>query len=226
MERLPPELCLRVLQLIPCLPTLGQFILSQKYVLRVFSCYRLIILTSVISAQFGRNARDAVFLATGQVSGATCEESRLAVVQQLHAFSWARHKLGSSSLCKLAHIGDVVASLSAIFTDTMAVEFWLQAVGGDPPSVFRNADQGFKRALYRYSVLCELYAEFSPASRRFFWASSLDRKPFAEFYRPLTRREVLEMAFLEFCFFPRFMVDVCGECQRGVCTGAFDPRFC
>lgn len=226
MERLPPELCLRVLESISSIPTLGRFILSQQYVFRVFLRYRLIVLASVITAQFSGNARDAVFLATGQASGATCEDTRLAAVQCLNAFSWTRHQLDSCSLRKLSHIGNVVDSLSVLFTDTMAAEFWLQAVGTDPPSVFDNAEQVFKRALFRYWVLCELYAEFSPARRCFFWASSLDRRPFEEFYRPLSRREVLEMAFLEFCFFPRFMRDVCGECKSGVCSGRFEPGFC
>lgn len=225
MDRLPPELCLRVLELISSIPTLGQFILSQQYVFRVFSRYRPIVLASVITAQFSDNVRDAVFLATGQASGATCEGTRLAAVQHLHEFSWTRHQLDSLSLRKLAHIGNVVDSLSVVFTDTMATEFWLQAVGGEPPRAFHNAEECFKRALYRYWVLCELYAEFSPARRCFFWASSLDRRPFEEFYHPLSRREVLEVAFFEFCFFPRFMKDVCGECKRGVCNGRFEPGF-
>lgn len=221
MERLPPELCLRVMGMIGCLATLGNFIRSQQHVFQVFSTYRAAVLRTVIKNQFGENAKVAIFLATAQASGATSEEERVRTIKLLHRFKWTSHHLDYTSLRKLADIGLVVDKLTSLFIDTMAAELWMKWVKSTPPSTFPNAKVRMRRVIYRYWILCEVFSQFSPAHRYFFWASSLDRSTFAEFYRPLHTRDALEIAFFEFCFFPRYMMDVCRDCRGGTCDGTF-----
>lgn len=227
MDSLPPELCLQVMEIIPNLQTLGHFILSQKLVFRVFSTRRVIVLRSVIKNQFGVNARDALFLASGQASGATSEATRLQTIRHLHKSPWTKQDLNTTTLSRLVDVGHTVDTLSAIFATTMASEFWVKTVDDHPPRSFHNAELGMKRTLYRYWILCEVYANFCPSRRSFFWAGSLDRSPFEEFYRPFSIRELLEMAFFEFCFFPRYMMSVCEECKGGICDGtSYTPSSC
>lgn len=207
------------MEVIPNLLTLGNFIFSTKLVFRVFSSNRARVLRSVIKNQFGTNARDALFLASGQASGATSEATRLQTIQHMHRLSWTEQDLDSKTLCRLIEVGRAVDDLSSIFADTMASEFWVKAVDDKPPSSFHNAELGMRRTLYRYWILCEVYSNFSPSRQCFFWSSRLDRSPFEEFYRPLSTRELLEMAFFEFCFFPHYMKDVCVECKGETCDG-------
>lgn len=205
--------------MIPSLQALGNFILSQHHIFRVFSKYRAAVLIRVIGNQFTGNANDAVFLATGQALGATIEEARVDVVQRFRRFSWSCHDLDSGTLKKLSQIGKVVDELTAVFVDDMAEELWAEAVPSKPPKSFRNAGIAMRRAIYRYWVLIQVYSEFAPSRPDFFWSSSLDEKPFHEFYRSIPVRELLQTAFFEFCFFPRFMKNVCGECKEGTCDG-------
>lgn len=224
MEEIPPELCLRVMELIPCLTTLRNFIISQQRVFRIFSTYQVTVLKSVIRNQFGENAKEVVFLATytNRVSGATSVETRVNTIMRLHRFTWVDQQLNSNILRNLTEIGLVVDKLTVIFT-SMAAELWKKAVHSTPPSSFPHAESRMRRAIYHYWILCRVYSEFVPARRHFFWASSLnpDRRTFEEFYRPFTIRQLLGMAFFEYCFFPRFMVDVCMDCTEGTCDGTY-----
>lgn len=226
MEKLPPELCLRVMELIPCLQALGNFILSHHQLFRVFSNYRGAILTTVIGNQFAGNANDAVFLATGQALGAISEDARVDVVKRLRRFAWAHHHLDSGSLKKLSQIGQIVDELTAVFTDRMAAELWAQAAHNKPPKFhcnrlksMVNAEIRMRKVLYQYWILSELYSQFVSPRICFFRGSSLDRGPFEEFYRLFSKRELFHIAFFEFCFFPHFMKYVCGECKDGTCDG-------
>lgn len=224
MERIPPELFLRVMGLIPCLTTLRNFIISQKRVFRVFSTYQATVLKSVIRNQFGENAKKVVFLATydDQVSGATSVETRLNTIIRLHQFTWIDQQLNSNILRNLTKIGLVVDKLTAIFT-SMAPELWKKAENSTPPSSFPHAESRMRRAIYHYWILCRVYSEFVPAQRHYFWARSLnpDQRTFEEFYRPFTNRQLFEMAFFEYSFFPQFMIDVCRDCMRGTCDGMY-----
>lgn len=217
MDSLPPELCLQVMCMIQSLPTLGNFILSQRYLFHIFTTYRPVVLRSVITNQFGSHAKEAIFLATSQVSGLTSERERADAMKRFHQFAWKSHPLDSSSLSKLSGVARVVGRLVSVFTSDLAAGLWTNAVQSPPPNSFPNAARRMRSTIYRYWILCEVFSNFAPSRRHFFWASSLERSTFDEFYRPLHMRDLLQMAFFEFCFFPRFMLDVCAECLRGRC---------
>lgn len=217
-EKLPPELCLGVIDMIPCLSTLGNFVLSQHHIFRVFSTYRAAVLATVIRNQFAGNANNAVFLATGQAPGATSKEARVDVVQRFRRFSWSCHDLDSGTLKRLSQIG-LVNELTAVFVDHMAEELWAEDVPSKSPKSFTNAGIAMRRVIYRYWVLTQVYSEFAPSRRFSFWPSSLDETSFREFDQSIPVRELLQTAFFEFSFFSRFMKDVCGECKEGTCDG-------
>lgn len=205
------------MSIIQSLPTLGNFILSQRYLFRIFTAYRAVVLRSVVANQFGSHAKEAIFLATSQASDLTSESERVDAMKRLHQFTWTNHPLDSPSLNKLSNVAHVVGKLVSVFTGDLAAGLWTNTVQSPPPTSFPNAARRMRTTIYRYWILCQVFSNFAPSRRHFFWASSLELSTFEEFYRPLHTRDLLQMAFFEFCFFPRFMLEVCGECLRGRC---------
>lgn len=199
------------------LPTLGNLICSQQHLFRVFTTHRAAVLRSVITNQFGSHAKYAIFLATSQASGLTSERERVDAMKRLRQFTWTSHPLDNASLSKLSIVSHAVDNLVSIFTNDLAADLWINTVHSPPPSSFPQAARRMRTTIYRYWILCQVFSSFSPSRRHFFWASSLERSTFDEFYLPLDTRDLLQMAFFEFCFFPKFMRDVCGQCMRGGC---------
>lgn len=222
MKNLPPEICLLVMEAIPCLSTLGNLILSLKPFFMVFYTYRSRIIVSVVRNQFGCAAKEALFLATGRALEATSEELRVEKVKSFHYFLWTDHHIDCSVLSKLLEIGQVVESLTSIFIKHMAPRLWVKAIGSKPPKSFKHTELRFRRTLYLYWILCQLFHDYSPEFHPRTYSVKTNVEIFEEFYRPLSVREWLDMGFFEECFFPRFMEKICGECEtlgRGLCHG-------
>jgi hypothetical protein len=220
MDTLPPEICLLIMEMAPCLSTLGNLTLSRKRFSDIFYIHRPAILKSVIKNQFGCSAREALFLAAGKALGATSEGSRLQKIKSLHLFSWTDHFIDYNTLKNLLRIGEVVENLACIFVKHMASELWTAAVDSKPPDSFEHTELRFKRTIYLYWTLSQLFCDSVPELNPLTNFINIHAETFEEFYRPLSVREWLGMAFFEECFFPRLMKDICGECDtlgKGLC---------
>jgi hypothetical protein len=220
MDTLPPEIYLLIMEMAPCLFTLRNLTLSRKRFSDIFYIHQPAILKSVIKNQFGCSAKEALFLAAGKALGATSEKSRLQKIKSLHLFSWTDHLIDCNTLKDLLGIGQVVENLAYIFVKHMASELWTAVIDSKPPESFEHAELGFKRTIYLYWTLCQLFYDSVPELDPLTNFINLHAETFEEFYRPLSVREWLGMAFFEECFFPRFMKDICGECEilsKGQC---------